>query len=58
VELAFVAAYALNAESGRYTALAIDVITLEGPLIKEITAFVLPEVFPRFGLPLELAPTS
>ena len=33
---------------------ALDVLTLEGTLIKEITAFVTPELFPRFGLPPEL----
>jgi hypothetical protein len=30
------------------------VFTFEGRLIKEITGFVSPEVFPRFGLPAEL----
>jgi hypothetical protein len=29
-------------------------LTLEGSLIKEITAFVTPEIFPRLGLPPEL----
>jgi hypothetical protein len=33
----------------------LDVLTLEGSRIKEITGFVMPEIFPRFGLPLELA---
>jgi RNA polymerase sigma-70 factor (ECF subfamily) len=51
-----VAYYALNAETGRYTATAIDVLTFEGARIKEITAFVSPEAFPRFGLPPELDP--
>jgi len=51
-----VACYALDGQTGRYAALAIDVITLEGSLIKEITAFVNPGIFPRFGLALELAP--
>jgi RNA polymerase sigma-70 factor (ECF subfamily) len=50
-----VAYYHLDGETGRYLAAAIDVVTLEGALIKEITAFVTPEVFPRFGLPPELA---
>jgi RNA polymerase sigma-70 factor, ECF subfamily len=50
-----VAYYHLDAETGRYLPAAIDVVTLEGALIKEITAFVTPEVFPRFGLPPELA---
>ena len=50
-----VAYYHLDAETGRYLAAALDVVTLEGALIKEITAFVSPEVFSRFGLPGELA---
>ena len=49
-----VAYYALDAESGRYLPRALDVLTLEGTLIKEITAFISPELFPRFGLPPEL----
>jgi RNA polymerase sigma-70 factor (ECF subfamily) len=51
-----IAYYALDGETGRYLASALDVLTLEGLLIKEITAFVTPEIFPRFGLPAELAP--
>jgi RNA polymerase sigma-70 factor (ECF subfamily) len=47
--------YQLDADSGRFKATAIDVLTLEGSRIKEITAFLLPEIFPRFGLPPELA---
>ena len=49
-----VASYGLDSETGRYAASAIDVFTLEGALIKEITAFVTPEIFPRFGLPAML----
>ncbi len=49
-----VAYYAEDAETGRRLPLAIDVFTLEGALIKEITAFVTPEIFPRLGLPPEL----
>jgi RNA polymerase sigma-70 factor (ECF subfamily) len=49
-----VASYGLDPESGRYTASAIDVFTFEGDAIKEITAFVNPELFERFGLPAEL----
>jgi RNA polymerase sigma-70 factor, ECF subfamily len=33
-----------------YHPLALDVLTLEGGLIAEITSFVLPELFPRFAL--------
>jgi RNA polymerase sigma-70 factor, ECF subfamily len=46
-----VAAYGLDTETGRYTASAIDVYTLEGSRIREITAFVTPEIFPAFDLP-------
>lgn len=45
-----------DAETGRYMAAAIDVITLEGSLIKEITGFILPGIFPQFGLPAEHTP--
>jgi RNA polymerase sigma-70 factor (ECF subfamily) len=51
-----VAYYQLDDESGRWKAAAIDVLTLEGERIKEITAFVDPELFPSFGLPLVLEP--
>jgi RNA polymerase sigma-70 factor (ECF subfamily) len=47
--------YQLDADSGRFKATALDVLTLEGSTIKEITAFVTPEIFSRFGLPAELA---
>jgi RNA polymerase sigma-70 factor, ECF subfamily len=49
-----VAYYHLDAESGRYLPAALDVMTLEGAWIKEITAFVAPDLFSRFGLPPEL----
>ena len=48
--------YHKDSDTGRYTPAAIDVITFEGAKIKEITAFVTPRIFPRFGLPPELAP--
>src|SRR5262249_42130458 len=51
---AAVAYYGEEAETGRHLPLAIDVFTLEGALIKEITAFVTPEIFPHLGLPPEL----
>ena len=51
-----IAAYSLDEETGRFVPAAIDVLTFEGELIKEITAFVTPELFPHFGLPPELAP--
>ena len=43
-------------EKERHTASAIDVLTFDGARIAEITAFVTPEIFPRFGLPSLLAP--
>jgi RNA polymerase sigma-70 factor, ECF subfamily len=46
-----VASYGLDPRTARYTASAIDVFTLDGTVIKEITAFVSPEIFSRFGLP-------
>jgi RNA polymerase sigma-70 factor (ECF subfamily) len=45
----------LDSETGRYVAAAIDVITFDGELIADITAFIRPDVFARFGLPEELA---
>jgi RNA polymerase sigma-70 factor, ECF subfamily len=49
-----VAYYHLDAESGRYLPAALDVMTIEGTRIKEITAFVSPDLFAQFGLPPEL----
>jgi RNA polymerase sigma-70 factor, ECF subfamily len=51
-----IAYYKLDDETGRHRPAALDVLTLEGPLIKEITAFFVPEQFSRFGLPLEPTP--
>ena len=51
-----IAYYHKDADTGRYKPAAIDVITLEGALIKDITGFVTPQIFPRFGLPPEVAP--
>ncbi len=53
-----VAYYQLDSETGRYAAAALDVLTLEGNLIKEITAFINPELFSAFGLPAELPETD
>ena len=53
-----IAYYHKDADSGRYAPAAIDVITFEGAKIKEITAFVTLQIFPRFGLPPELAPSG
>jgi RNA polymerase sigma-70 factor, ECF subfamily len=48
------AAYSLDPATGRWSAAALDVFTLEGSVIKQITAFVTPELLPRFGLPAVL----
>jgi RNA polymerase sigma-70 factor, ECF subfamily len=50
-----VAYYQLDSGSGKYLPSAIDVITLEGAVIADITAFISAGVFSRFGLPPELA---
>jgi RNA polymerase sigma-70 factor (ECF subfamily) len=47
--------YALDPERKRYVPIALDVLTLRGTQIAEVIAFRTPEVFPRFGLPDELA---
>jgi RNA polymerase sigma-70 factor, ECF subfamily len=51
-----IAYYQLGEETGRWAPVALDVLTFDGDRISEITAFVTPKVFPRFGLPAELAP--
>jgi RNA polymerase sigma-70 factor, ECF subfamily len=51
-----IASYSLDSATGRDEAVAIGVFTFEGAVIKEITSFVTPEVFPKFGLPPALAP--
>jgi RNA polymerase sigma-70 factor (ECF subfamily) len=48
------ATYRWDARRGSYAAEALEVLTLEGTRVKEMTAFMLPQVFPRFGLPEEL----
>ncbi len=53
-----VGCYRWDAERGSYVAAVLDVLTLDGAGIAEVTAFVTPEIFPRFGLPEELAPGS
>jgi RNA polymerase sigma-70 factor (ECF subfamily) len=53
-----IAWYVRDAESGRYRRSALEVITVDQAGIKQITAFVMPELFPRFGLPEDLGPTA
>ena len=49
-----IAYYQRDADTGRFAPAAIDVLSFEGAQIREITAFVTPGLFPRFGLPPEL----
>jgi RNA polymerase sigma-70 factor (ECF subfamily) len=46
--------YALDLDTGSYLPIALDVLTLRGTRIADITVFRTPEVFPRFGLPGKL----
>jgi len=46
--------YMWDARRESYLPSSLEVLTLEGARVKEITAFVFPELFPRFGLPPEL----
>jgi RNA polymerase sigma-70 factor, ECF subfamily len=48
-----IAYYNLDPATGRFPAAALDVITLDGSVIKEITGFITPGIFPAFGLPTE-----
>jgi RNA polymerase sigma-70 factor (ECF subfamily) len=45
------AAYRWNANMRRYVAEALEVLTLDGAHVKEMTAFMTPEIFRHFGLP-------
>jgi RNA polymerase sigma-70 factor, ECF subfamily len=48
------AAYRWDGQRGCYVAEALEVLALEGAVVKEMTAFMMPTVFRRFGLPDEL----
>ena len=50
-----VACYSWDAEHGSYAAQVLDVLTLRGHHIAEITSFVDPQGFRRFGLPDQLS---
>jgi RNA polymerase sigma-70 factor, ECF subfamily len=41
-------------DGSRYAAKVLDVLTLDGPRVAAVTAFLDPTVFPRFGLPDEV----
>jgi RNA polymerase sigma-70 factor (ECF subfamily) len=46
--------YMWDGRRRRYIPTALEVLTLEGEQVKDIVAFVFPELFARFGLPSEL----
>ena len=48
------AAYRWDAQKGSYAAEALEILTLDGGEVQAMTAFMMPEVFPMFGLPSEL----
>jgi RNA polymerase sigma-70 factor, ECF subfamily len=48
------AAYRWDAHKGSYVAEALEVLTLDGTRVKQMTAFMMPRLFQRFGLPDEL----
>jgi RNA polymerase sigma-70 factor (ECF subfamily) len=48
--------YLWNRGTGRLQAHGITVLTLKGTQIEELTSFLTPEAFARFGLPAELSP--
>jgi RNA polymerase sigma-70 factor (ECF subfamily) len=50
--------YSWDPDSERFLPTVLQVITLRGDRIEEITGFVAPELFPRFGLPAELPASS
>ena len=51
---AAIGTYSWDAEKGSHLPTVLQVLTLRGALIDEVTGFVTPEVFRRFGLPDEL----
>jgi RNA polymerase sigma-70 factor (ECF subfamily) len=46
--------YLWDEERAVYLPASLEVLTLEGDQVREIHAFVFPELFPEFGLPTEL----
>jgi RNA polymerase sigma-70 factor, ECF subfamily len=49
-----VAVYTRSVEDGAYRAAGITVLCMRGGLIAQVTRFVMPHLFPRFGLPERL----
>ena len=55
---AAVAWYVWRPQDESYVATSLEVLTLAGARVKDITAFAFPELFPRFGLPEALSRTG
>jgi RNA polymerase sigma-70 factor, ECF subfamily len=51
-----VGCYTWDSKLQLYSAEVLDVLTLRGPRVSAVTAFIGGEIFPNFGLPLELGP--
>jgi RNA polymerase sigma-70 factor, ECF subfamily len=51
VEPAFDDLVVIDPHSGDYLPLALDILTVRGDRIADVTAFRTPAMFPRFGLP-------
>jgi RNA polymerase sigma-70 factor (ECF subfamily) len=50
------ATYRWNPDRQRYVAEALEVLTVRGTQVTDMTAFMTPDIFPRFDLPEELTP--
>jgi RNA polymerase sigma-70 factor (ECF subfamily) len=48
--------YIWDPDEELYAPASLEVLAVDGGRVREITAFVLPDLFPRFGLPPELRP--
>jgi RNA polymerase sigma-70 factor, ECF subfamily len=53
-----VGCYLWDPAQALYTGAVLDVLTLRGPRISAITAFIDSTIFPRFGLPVALGPSA
>jgi RNA polymerase sigma-70 factor, ECF subfamily len=46
--------YRWDEDRARYVAARLDLLTPRGTRITEVVSFLTPEIFPMFGLPLDL----
>jgi len=49
--------YLWNGSTTSYRPTSLEVLTLDGDRVRDIVAFLVPELFPRFGLPESLPPS-